>query len=268
MSRTAKTRVGAAPQLVTAIAVPADSSRSLHAIGAGALATMLSLLSFTSSLWAQEHVRQPTTAAVTTQPVDPANDIAPEPSTPKGTLLLVSRALAAGDTGTARQLIHAVTPQDQKLLDLLMSRTQANANFRRAAADAFGAEAASQLAADPAAELAQSEQRIRQANVDIDGDRATVQMDNNRIELLRQQGQWKLAMSNLTAGMDAADVERHMRLMQVFRDVVVQTTEELTAGNYKTVEQVSDAIRSKLASEMLKASTAPTTGQASTQPAE
>ncbi|HWP41292.1 MAG TPA: hypothetical protein VNL70_10240 [Tepidisphaeraceae bacterium] len=260
--------MGSACGSVTWPARCASRVGSLPGIGACALAAMLSLLSFTNALWAQEHVRQPSTAAATTRPADPADDIAPEPSTPKGTLLLVSRALAVGDTATARQLIHAVTPQDQKLLDLLMSRTQANANFRRAAADAFGAEAASQLAADPAAELAQSEQRIRQADVAIDGDQATVQMDNNRIELLRQQGQWKLAMSNLTAGMDAADVERHMRLMQVFRDVVVQTTQELTAGEYKTVEQVSDAIRSKLASEMLKASTAPTTAQASTQPTE
>jgi len=268
MSPTAKSRIKSASGLAIWLARRGYRLRPLPAIGGGALAAMLGLLSFTSSLWAQEHVRQPSTAAVTTRPADPATDIAAEPSTPKGTLLLVSRALAVGDTATARQLIHAVTPQDQQLLDLLMSRTQANANFRRAAAAAFGAEAASQLAADPAAELAQSEQRIRQANVALDGDMATVQMDNNRIELLRQQGQWKLAMSNLTAGMDAADVERHMRLMQVFRDVVVQTTEELTAGEYKTVEQVSDAIRGKLASEMLRASTAPTTGQASTQPAE
>ncbi len=220
-----------------------------------AVAVMLSGCWLASGVLAQEPTTAPTSAPASQEVV------VADSSTPKGTLKLLSQATESGDTAQVRDLMVADTPQEQKLAEVLMERTAIYAKFRQAAAKAFGDAAADQLTGHSPAEAAAAEQRIVQADVKMEGDKASLEMEGQPVNLVRVDGKWKLSMGNLTSGMEAGDVDQRMQQIKMLSEVVVQTTDELNQGKYKTADEVNDAIRSKLASAMLK------TAESATQPA-
>lgn len=220
------------------------------------------------------------TPANAQMPAAPATAPASQPaaaadsSTPKGTLTLLSRATQSGDSSTVKDLFHSTTPQQQKMVDLMLERTEVFAKFRQALAKAFGEDAATQLTGSSPADEAVAEGRINQAMVKIDADKASVQMksetpgdpDPDAVQMVKVDGKWKLPMSALTEGMGAADVESGLRKIKMLSEVVTQTTNEVTSGKFKTAEEVNDAIRGKLASAMLADAAAAAGNAPATQP--
>jgi hypothetical protein len=207
---------------------------------------------------------EPTTVPATAPTSRP--DIPADPSTPQGTLKLLSQATESGDTSKVRDLMAATSPQEQKLTEVLMERTAVYARFRQSAVKAFGQPAADQLTGHDPRQDADNEQRINQADVKIDGDNASLEMDGQPVNLVRVEGKWRLSLGNLTAGMSPAEIEQRMREIKMLSDVVSQTMDQIDQGQYKAADEVNEAIRNKLASAMLKsveATTQPTTNPTS-----
>src|SRR5262245_55350905 len=69
-------------------------------------------------------------AQATTKPT--TQEIPADPSTPKGTLTMLSRATESGDSSNVKDLFHATNPQEQKLAGVLIERTEVYARFRKA----------------------------------------------------------------------------------------------------------------------------------------
>jgi hypothetical protein len=198
---------------------------------------------------------QPTTAPTTQAQADP--------TTPKGTLTLLNRATAVGDTASVRKLMHVATTQESRVADALVNRTAAFAKFRDAAVKSFGADAASKLTGDQA-ETDAAEQAIQHADVTIDKDKATVQMDGQPVNLVKVDGNWQLSLAGLTAGLSPADVDKMLDQMSLFVSIMSQTTDELAKGKYKSPDEVNDAMRARLATAMMQAqpTTQPTSAPA------
>jgi len=218
---------------------------------------LLTLMSIPAALLAQEAPAAPATmpaAGAATQPAVPADS-----TTPKGTLTLLSRATESGDTSAVRGLLNVTNPTEQKLADVLMQRTEVYAAFRKAAVKSFGEDAANQLTGNTAADAAESESRIQQADVKIDNNKATAAMEGQPVNLIKVGDKWKLSLETLTAEMPAGDVDQKLQQIKMLSDVVKQTTGEINQGKFKSPEEVNDAIRAKLASVMLQA---PATGPA------
>lgn len=234
-------------------------------IGIGASAAMAQMAPMAPMAPATAPASQPAAAA--------------DPTTPKGTLTMLSRATQSGDSASVRELFHASNPQQEKMIDLMLERTSAFAKFRQALVAKFGEEAAMQLTGNSAADEAAAEVRINQAVVSIDADKAVVQMkaempgepQPDPVQMVKVDGKWKLPMAVLTEGMAAADIDANLRKVKMLSDVVISTTSEVTGGKFKTADEVNDAIRGKLASAMLAEAAAaegkapatmPTTGPA------
>jgi hypothetical protein len=195
---------------------------------------------------------QPTTA--------PTTQVIADPTTPKGTLTLLNRATANGDTGTVRKLMHVATTQESRVADALVNRTDAFSKFRQAAVKSFGADAAAKLTGNET-DAAAADQAIAAADVTIQNDKAVVQMEGQAVNLVKIGGDWKLSLAGLTAGLAPADVDRMLAQMQMFVTVMSQTTDEVSQGKYKSPDEVNDAIRAKLATAMMQQE------HATTQPA-
>ena len=210
-------------------------------------AIIISLVIFSST---------PTFAQPTTAPTTQA-----DATTPKGTLTLLNRATAKGDTDVVRKLMHVATTQESRVADALVNRTAAFAKFRDAAVKSFGADAAAKLTGSQE-ETSAAEEAIQHADVTIDNDKAVVQMDGQPVNLVKIDGNWQLSLAGLTAGLSAADVDRMLNQMGLFVTVMSQTTDELSQGKYKSPDEVNEAMRTKLAAAMMQQQ-----GQPSTQPA-
>jgi hypothetical protein len=196
---------------------------------------------------------QPTTA--------PTTQVSADSTTPKGTLMVLNHATAAGDSATVRKLMQVATTQESRVAEALLSRTDAFSKFRQAAVKAFGADGAAKLTGNEN-DAAAADQAIAKADVTVDHDKAVVQMDGQAVNLVKVDGDWKLSLAGLTAGLAPADVDRMLDQMQVFVAVMSQTTDEVSQGKYKSPDEVNDAIRAKLATAMMQkeqAATQPTT---------
>jgi hypothetical protein len=197
----------------------------------------------------------------------PAATAPADPNTPQGTLVLLSRARASGDADAARALMHATTAQQKKFVDVLLERSRTYLRFRQAAIAALGEEAANQFTDEGASDPAADEDLVRRANVKFQDNSATVEMANATAHLVRVDGKWKVDMAASLEGMKPEEIDRVIREFELRLGIVKQTTEELAQGEYKTAAEVSDAIKSKLASEWLKMSTTAPADASATAPA-
>jgi hypothetical protein len=192
--------------------------------------------------------------APATMPTTPA-----DATTPQGTLTLLSRATQTGDSASVRDLFHSTNDQQKKMADLMLQRAEVFAKFRQALVKQFGEDTATELTGTSLADEVVAEQRINEAVVKIDADTAKVQMkaetpnapEPDAVQMVKVDGKWKLPMASLTEGMNANEVEQGLKKLQMVSNIVTQTTAEVESGKYKSADELSDAIKGKLASAML-----------------
>jgi hypothetical protein len=212
----------------------------------------------------------PATAPATAPATRPA--IAADQTTPQGTLILFAKAIQEGDVPVVRGIFHATSPQENTLADFFSERTKVSADFRSAVAGKFGEEAAERLTNSSAEDVAIAAQHISDAEVKVDGDKAVVQMKSefpgapapDAIELVRADGKWKVPMGAMTEGLTPDKIDENVKMLKTMQDVIVKMTGEVQQGKYSKIEEVVDALNSRLQSAALEM--APPTSAPSTAP--
>lgn len=219
---------------------------------------------------AQELPRQSATAPATQAALPPA-----DPATPTGALTLLSRAGVSGDAAAMRGIYSAANEREQRLADLFVQQAVAAAKFRQAAVKAFGEDAATQLTGTSEADSQMAEQRISQADVKIENDKATVTLKSQpgeppsqAMQMVRVDGKWKLPMAPLFEGMTDQDVEPKLLMVQSQIEAINQTTDEIDQGKHQTPQQVMDAIRSKEAAMWMERATKNAATRPASRPSE
>jgi hypothetical protein len=186
------------------------------------------------------------TAAAAARAQDQPQEAA-DPTTPKGMLVMLARATQAGDSAAIRNLFHYDSPLEQKLVEAIAEHVEARTKIRNAAVKAFGQEVADQIASNTI-----DEDRIRTAEVKVEGDKATVRIPNDPqiLSLVKVDGQWKMSVSPMTKGRSKDEVEQQLEQMKILAGIVRETAGELEQGKYTTPQQLDDAIRGKRARAM------------------
>jgi hypothetical protein len=138
------------------------------------------------------------------------------------------------------------------------------AALHEAAAKAFGDAAAAKFTGDPAAQFAQSLDRIERAEIKEEGDTAAVRYpgaDRAEYELKRVGGRWRIPVTQFSHGADAATLDRRIIESNVQTKIVLDLAAEIVAGKYKNADAASEAWRSKMMQAL--GLRLPTTGPAS-----
>jgi hypothetical protein len=116
-------------------------------------------------------------------------------STPRGTLLAMSKAMETGDSGEYVASFTFTTPEELKLQATLERVVSANARFKRALAEKFGGDAADRAFANLL--LVVPQEVISSANETILGNSATVTFAGGRsgrpIRMTKIKDEWKMA---------------------------------------------------------------------------
>src|SRR5688572_2452060 len=200
---------------------------------------------------------QPATAPAT------APVIAADTTTPKGTLKLLSNAMEQGDVDAMQRLMLAADPLEQKMVAAQIAQADAFARFRSALVATFGQAALDELlGATPTAD--QPNAVFDAAPQTLDGDRATVSVDQDEYELKKVDGRWLLTFTTMSKSVAPAVLDESLREMDVRATVMKEVPTEIAEGKYKNTDEVGQAIQGKMLSALMRAAAA--TQGATTQP--
>ena len=198
-------------------------------------------------------------------------------ATPKDALKQLNVAMRDGDRERIRSLMDSRTPLESSMVDAMASMAEALAGLQRAASKAFGPEGAKDVTGDDGAHWADGLAKIDSAEVNLNGDVATVVYRSpaaqtqpspppapadpkaipatnppppagersEPVSLRRVGGEWKLPVSQLSAGADRTALEQRLAELAVQTKLVREVTEEITAGKYDTAEKAADAWHSR-----------------------
>src|SRR5687767_3089367 len=153
-----------------------------------------------------------TTTATTGTAAAPATTAAAHDfSTPKATVRSLAIAMQSGDRAVILAVLHANNPTESRLATVMADLAEAMAALSRNAVTAFGEEGARPLTGE-STEAAEALQRLDAATVREDDHVATVGGDKNDpgVTLAYVNGQWKLPVSAMIAGVDEAAVAQRL----------------------------------------------------------
>ncbi len=177
------------------------------------------------------HAEQPTT-----QPAE----------TPQQVFPAIIQAIIAGDEAGVRDRMAASGDHATRVRDAMLDATQRAADFRAALVERFDAAAIETIYANRYFPV----ELFNQANVTIEGEKATLQMDNTseRLTFNRQHDRWVLDVDTLVEQSLAQGLS-----LEVITDGMSQVgkqfekmTGRVRNGDFTTAEQVIEALEATL----------------------
>jgi hypothetical protein len=209
------------------------------------------------------------TRAATTNPVaDVSSSILPatapasqpampvEPSTPRDALKIFAAAMRDGDAERLKSVVLTTNLAEVRMLGAMAGLAESLARLNQSAVKAFGEDDSSRFTDDSNAHFAQTLARIEAAEVTIDGDRATVKYRGPGEPIFELRGlpsahsgqelQWKVPMSELAPGAEAAALDQRLIELNVQRKIVDELADEIAGGKYKNAEAGKEAWREKI----------------------
>ena len=219
------------------------------------LSTMLAAAAYSPA--AAQPNPQPTPPApkieVKPAPAAPARGAAPaapdfDSTTPKGALKVLASALRDGDADRIRQVMHATSAAEMRMVGSMADMARAMAQLQKAAVKAFGDEGAKEIVGDTQSTDADGRARIDAADVRITGDTATVivpEGEDAPVVLKRVGAHWKVPMAELSKNADPAALDERLAELTEQRKLVTQLTEEIGAGQFNSPAQAKDAWQSR-----------------------
>jgi hypothetical protein len=169
-------------------------------------------------------------------------------ATPKGALKLLAAALRDGDADRIRQVMYSSNASEARMVAAMADMAKAMAALQRAAVKAFGREGAKEVVGDTDATDTESKAHIDSAEVKVQGDTATVTMEDGEeapVVLKRVDGRWRLPMSELSRGADLAALEERLAGLAEQSSLVRELAEEVGSGKYASPAQAKEAWQSR-----------------------
>ena len=191
------------------------------------------------------------TTAPATAPATAPDGFAADTTTPKGTLKLLSAAMESGDVEAMRALMLADDPVEQKMVGAQVAQAAAFAQFRKALVRTFGQQALDELIG-PAPSADQRNAVFDAAPQELDGDRATVAVDQDVYELKKVGGKWMLSFTSITRSVEPPVLDQSLRELSIKSEVMAEVAAEIDQGKYRNTDEVGQAIQGKMMSALMR----------------
>jgi hypothetical protein len=166
-------------------------------------------------------------------------------------------AMRDGDGATIRQSIDAQGDDQIRLVDALVNYAQALSAMRQAAVRTYGPAQSRVLTGDPA-EHEKRLEAIRQANEQIEGDKATLKVnsaDTPLIHMRRMEGHWRVPLGEMLADLEPGQIAHQVEEMALQVRIFNETTADILAGKFHTADEAAQVMRGRL----IRPATEPTT---------
>lgn len=161
---------------------------------------------------------------------------------PKDVAVAFAKTIKSGDKKAAHDLCVG-TPEQIKTIDTLIDMMSTILKFKDACDKKFGAD--NLLSKNMAGGMPDIAVEAAKAEYKVEGDTATAvdkakPDEKNPMKLKKTDGTWKVDLASM--GDDAAQAAQAAPMMKI----MAETTEEINAGKYKTVEEAAVAFGTKM----------------------
>ncbi len=176
--------------------------------------------------------------------------------------------MQSGDRAVILAVLHANNPTESRLATVMADLAEAMAALSRNAVTAFGEEGARPLTGE-STEAAEALQRLDAATVREDDHVATVGGDKNDpgVTLAYVNGQWKLPVSAMIAGVDEAAVAQRLTDVEAQVQLFTELASEVKQGKFKTGDEVRQALDQRILQMVMQQKPRPTTTTTAPAPA-
>ena len=174
-------------------------------------------------------------------PTQPAATAAADPSTPKGALKALARALDAGDRAAVLERF-ATDDEVQRRW------AEATAILRRSAVAKFGAAGSRSLGVDVSAGP-EAAARIDAAETVTEGDKAMLrspQEEGPPLVVVRKGGQWRVPVSEFSKDVEPADLDRVAKSLTDEARLLRELATEVETGKYKSAADARQALDQRI----------------------
>jgi hypothetical protein len=153
------------------------------------------------------------------------------------------------------------------MVDVMAERPEAEKTLRAAVEKTFGPQGVRLLLQDTQSAIDESFAKLDKAREDLDGENAKVTGpdDGSELVLKRVDGSWKIPVMQFSSG-NEHEVQERLEDQKLAITLIRETTDEITAGRYKTPEEASEAIKVKVMVAAAKRAAASSTTGPSTVP--
>jgi hypothetical protein len=203
-------------------------------------------------------------------PAPPATKPSAEETALRAALRSLATSLQDGDAEGIRAVIYAANPTERKMVDAMAAMAVEIARLHKAAAKAFGNEAAKELTGELGAEMA----RIDGAEITFDApEAATVRYKAEApaapttapakpdasaadvdppppppapLVLKKIEGKWRVPISELSKDTTPEEIEQRLADLDVQTKVIAELSGEIAKGKHKTAEKAAEAWQAKM----------------------
>jgi hypothetical protein len=185
---------------------------------------------------------------------------------------VLSQAMEAGDSAAIKKVMHAKSPEEEKMVAAMSAQAEAIGKLKSASIAKFGAQEAKKLVGDTASQLAQAMLMFDAAGEKIEGETATVSPQGDpqqAIHLVKVGNDWKLSVADMAKTVPPGQIDRALADMNLQAKILTEIAGGISSGQYKTPEDAGKDLQQKLiraAMEQAAAATAPTSGPTSSAP--
>jgi hypothetical protein len=164
--------------------------------------------------------------------------------TPQGMLRYADRHLPEGGMDLAKASYQATTTDGKELAQVSAILDYAGSRLEKAARDRFGAATTAVEKIDHALnENTRSD--VEFSTVDVNGDKAVVIIgaDEEKLNLLRINGHWRLDADAMAAALDRETLKGSIQFAKSAAVLADRLTKEINEGRYKTEEELEKAVQ-------------------------
>jgi len=196
------------------------------------------------------------------QPTTAPSVIAADQSTPRGAIKMLTIAMNKGDAATIKQVFSTTNTTEAKMLDAVAEQKAAQAKFRDAVVASFSAEDARKLVGDYQVAEAQGLMSLDSASEKIDGDSATVSIEDQKLTLKKQDAKWTVPVP----AVEPAQADQQLAAIQREAKIYKSIADDITNGRFKSADEAGKALQLKALQQMMTHE--PGTTQPATAPAQ
>jgi hypothetical protein len=215
----------------------------------------LTLVVLATGVWAQtpEPTPESTTAPSAQAPATaaPQASVPVDSTTPRGALKLLSVAIDRGDTAAVRTLMHTTSVAERSVVNALAARVESLVVLRQAATERFGEAGSTAMFGDMRAQLEQSQRMIDRAAEQVTNERAIVDPGgagnpHDVVHLVKVDGQWKIAVSEMAAGLSEQELQERAQDAELFGRVSKEVAGEIKSGKHATPDDARRELETRL----------------------
>jgi hypothetical protein len=172
--------------------------------------------------------------------------VAPDRTTPRGTLKVLITAMQQAQADTLRSILLAANPAEQQMVEAMVQTSVSVKKLHDAAIATYGAEQAKVITG-----TVESTDSLDAATATLENDERSAvvtfpDVDQRPVRLVKQGEQWAVPIAELAKDVAPATIEERLGEIRAFNQAIDAVAEEIAQKKHRTAEEAKQALYNRM----------------------